>query len=76
MNAFKLISRSLESSIRLFLVISKLHSAIFIAIKRPVANDSWWPRLCQNLKSPIPVEIINGLLIELHFKMGVTIDSW
>ena len=38
-------------------------------------GDYLLPRLCQNSKSPMPVEIINGLLIELHFQMGVTIDS-
>ena len=33
------------------------------------------PRLCQNVKSPIPVEIINRLLFKLHYKVGVIINS-
>ena len=32
-------------------------------------------RLCQNVKSPIPVEIINRLLFKLHYKVRVIINS-
>jgi hypothetical protein len=34
------------------------------------------PKLCQNVKSPILVEIINRLLLELHSKVGVTINNY
>ena len=39
------------------------------------ANGRCWPRLCQNVKSPLPVEIINRLLFKLHYKVGVIINS-
>ena len=39
----RLSSRSLETSVCLFMVIAELHYAIFIAIKRPVAAGSKWP---------------------------------
>ena len=47
----RLSSRSLETSVCLFMVIAELHYAIFIAIKRPVAAGSKWPRHARHTAS-------------------------